>query len=128
MRISDWSSDVCSSDLRIRYRGAIRHRRLAMKPLLPLLSLIVAAMLVAGCANGDHSPGPPHPGAVNPYRSGGFHDAGPNYPDPGRQAPRLPAARHLDERPGGVAVFVRGQPQHVRSEDRRGGNRSVTTF
>lgn len=49
-----------------------------------LLALIAATMLVAGCAGGNHEPGPPHPGAVNPYSNGGFHDAGPNYPNTGR--------------------------------------------
>lgn len=47
-----------------------------------LLSLLAAALLLAGCASGPG--GPPHPGAVNPYSSGGFSDAGPNYPDTGR--------------------------------------------
>lgn len=53
-------------------------------PLLrPTLTAAALAVLLSGCAVGDH-PGPPHPGAVNPYSSGGFHDAGPNYPDTGR--------------------------------------------
>ncbi|OZI46404.1 hypothetical protein CEK29_04015 [Bordetella genomosp. 5] len=38
--------------------------------------------MLSGCA-GMGEGGPPHPGAVNPYSSGGFHDAGPNYPDTG---------------------------------------------
>jgi len=54
-----------------------------MKSLLSVLSLL-GAVLLAGCAGGNHPSGPPHPGAVNPYSSGGFHDAGPNYPDTGR--------------------------------------------
>ncbi|CAB3676916.1 MULTISPECIES: hypothetical protein [Achromobacter] len=50
--------------------------------LIVLLSTLALAGLVSACT---YSPGgPPHPGAVNPYSSGGFHDAGPNYPDTGR--------------------------------------------
>src|SRR3546814_9708000 len=30
MRISDWSSDVCSSDLRALFRQEIRHRQIAL--------------------------------------------------------------------------------------------------
>ena len=51
-------------------------------PLKHLLALLATALLLAGCASGPG--GPPHPGAANPYSSGGFHDAGPNYPDTGR--------------------------------------------
>lgn len=51
-------------------------------PLIHLLSVLAATLLLAGCAPGNG--GPPHPGAANPYSSGGFHDAGPNYPDTGR--------------------------------------------
>ena len=47
-----------------------------------LLTLMATALVLAGCAQGNG--GPPHPGAVNPYSQGGFHDAGPNYPDTGR--------------------------------------------
>ncbi len=50
-----------------------------------LLSCLI--LLLAGCAGGSDQfarPGPPHPGAANPYSSGGFHDPGPNYPDTGR--------------------------------------------
>ncbi|WP_200907968.1 MULTISPECIES: hypothetical protein [unclassified Achromobacter] len=46
---------------------------------LPWLAALAAALLTACSGPG----GPPHPGAVNPYSSGGFHDAGPNYPDTG---------------------------------------------
>ncbi|AWQ04606.1 hypothetical protein [Bordetella bronchiseptica] len=47
--------------------------------------MLAASLALAGCADGQGSqPGPPHPGAVNPYSSGGFHDAGPDYPDTGR--------------------------------------------
>ena len=54
-----------------------------MKPTLkPLLAFLAAALLLTGCAPGEG--GPPHPGAANPYSSGGFHDAGPNYPETGR--------------------------------------------
>ena len=49
--------------------------------LIRQLCLVAAALLLAGCASGPG--GPPHPGAVNPYSTGGFHDAGPNYPDTG---------------------------------------------
>ncbi|ALM82718.1 hypothetical protein [Bordetella sp. N] len=44
----------------------------------------IAAALLAGCADGrfDH-PGPPHPGAANPWSNGGFSDPGPNYPATG---------------------------------------------
>lgn len=51
-------------------------------PLKHLLALLATALLLAGCAPGPG--GPPHPGAANPYSSGGFHDAGPNYPNTGR--------------------------------------------
>lgn len=58
-------------------------RRLLMKSsLMHWLALLTATLLLGGCAPGNG--GPPHPGAVNPYSSGGFHDAGPNYPDTGR--------------------------------------------
>ncbi|WP_459615066.1 hypothetical protein [Bordetella sp. 2513F-2] len=47
--------------------------------------LILLAGTLAGCASERFAnPGPPHPGAANPYSNGGFHDAGPNYPDTGR--------------------------------------------
>jgi len=51
-------------------------------PLKRLLTLLAATLLLAGCGSGPG--GPPHPGAANPYSSGGFSDAGPNYPDTGR--------------------------------------------
>ncbi|WP_185805446.1 hypothetical protein [Achromobacter denitrificans] len=51
-------------------------------PLKHLITALAAALLLAGCAPG--AGGPPHPGAVNPYSSGGFSDPGPNYPDTGR--------------------------------------------
>jgi len=55
-----------------------------MKSLLTSLTL-AAACLLAGCsADWNKNAGPPHPGAVNPYSNGGFHDAGPNYPETGR--------------------------------------------
>lgn len=47
------------------------------------LALIAMTALLGGCAGLGDNPGPPHPGAVNPYSNGGFHDAGPNYPDTG---------------------------------------------
>lgn len=51
-------------------------------PLIVLLATLAITGLVSACAG---SPGgPPHPGAVNPYSEGGFHDAGPNYPNTGR--------------------------------------------
>ena len=42
--------------------------------------LLAMTLALAGCSLGPG--GPPHPGAANPYSSGGFHDAGPN-PDTG---------------------------------------------
>ncbi|WP_291384440.1 MULTISPECIES: hypothetical protein [Achromobacter] len=51
-------------------------------PLKRLLTLLAATLLLGGCGSGPG--GPPHPGAANPYSSGGFSDAGPNYPDTGR--------------------------------------------
>lgn len=51
-------------------------------PLMHLIAALAAALLLGGCAPGEG--GPPHPGAANPYSSGGFHDAGPNYPNTGR--------------------------------------------
>ena len=53
--------------------------------------LLAMTLALAGCSLGPG--GPPHPGAANPYSSGGFHDAGPNYPDTGltRWFPRAPA-------------------------------------
>lgn len=47
-----------------------------------LAVLLGLAFALSGCGLGKG--GPPHPGAANPYSSGGFHDAGPNYPDTGR--------------------------------------------
>ncbi|MDQ8032428.1 hypothetical protein CEG14_21445 [Bordetella genomosp. 1] len=46
------------------------------------LMLVLASLALSGCA-GNGQPGPPHPGAVNPWSNGGFRDAGPNYPDTG---------------------------------------------
>ncbi|CAB3658333.1 hypothetical protein SB816_04770 [Achromobacter sp. SIMBA_011] len=46
------------------------------------LALLAALLILGGCSSLGPG-GPPHPGAVNPYSSGGFHDAGPNYPDTG---------------------------------------------
>jgi len=54
-----------------------------LRPLRPLLALIAFATILTGCASLGDNPGPPHPGAVNPYSNGGFHDAGPNYPNTG---------------------------------------------
>jgi uncharacterized lipoprotein YajG len=50
------------------------------------VAALCAAALLAGCANDPQfaHPGPPHPGAVNPWSAGTFHDAGPDYPDTGR--------------------------------------------
>jgi len=48
-----------------------------------LMPVLLAALLLGGCGQLNH-PGPPHPGAANPYSSGGFGDPGPNYPDTGR--------------------------------------------
>lgn len=45
-------------------------------------ALLAALLILGGCSSLGPG-GPPHPGAVNPYSSGGFHDAGPNYPDTG---------------------------------------------
>jgi len=51
--------------------------------ILRILCLVLVALL-GGCAGADFSrPGPPHPGAANPYSNGGFHDPGPNYPATG---------------------------------------------
>jgi len=51
---------------------------------LAAILALSATGLLAGCAPGGNGrAGPPHPGAVNPYSNGGFHDAGPNYPDTG---------------------------------------------
>src|SRR3546814_5972881 len=47
MRISDWSSDVCSSDLLV-----IRARHLAVAVLMPIY-LLIALVLLSGGANGD---------------------------------------------------------------------------
>ncbi|WP_197022093.1 hypothetical protein [Bordetella petrii] len=55
-----------------------------MKSRLHWLTLAAYALLLSGCADGPHRAGPPHPGAVNPYSTGGFHDAGPDYPNTGR--------------------------------------------
>ncbi|SAI40997.1 lipoprotein [Bordetella ansorpii] len=45
---------------------------------------LALSALLAGCAGQDFShPGPPHPGAANPYSNGGFSDPGPNYPATG---------------------------------------------
>jgi hypothetical protein len=43
------------------------------------------AVLLAGCTGAPpfDKPGPPHPGAANPWSMGGFSDPGPNYPDTG---------------------------------------------
>ncbi len=49
------------------------------------LCALALSSLLAGCAGQDFShPGPPHPGAANPYSNGGFSDPGPNYPATGR--------------------------------------------
>ncbi len=46
------------------------------------LALLAALLILGGCSSLGPG-GPPHPGAVNPYSSGGFHDARPNYPASG---------------------------------------------
>lgn len=56
---------------------------ITFRTLQSVLIAVALATLMSGCALGD-DPGPPHPGAVNPYSNGGFHDAGPNYPNTGR--------------------------------------------
>lgn len=55
------------------------------KLLRPIAAACAAGLLLGGCADRrfDH-PGPPHPGAVNPWSNGGFFDPGPEYPDTGR--------------------------------------------
>jgi len=56
--------------------------RTTFRTLRPALAMLALTMLLTGRGTlGD--PGPPHPGAVNPYSNGGFHDAGPNYPNTG---------------------------------------------
>ena len=63
--------------------GHLPHlKETTMKTLFAGLAL-AAACTLAGCASPKWHPGPPHPGAVNPYSNGGFHDAGPNYPETG---------------------------------------------
>jgi hypothetical protein len=52
------------------------------------LSLIAASllgMLLGGCANDGrlNHPGPPHPGAANPWATEGGWGPGPNYPATG---------------------------------------------
>lgn len=57
-----------------------RHR------LLPLAAACVLGILLCGCAKDgrfDH-PGPPHPGAANPWASERGFGAGPNYPPTGQ--------------------------------------------
>lgn len=47
-------------------------------------AVCMAAVLLGGCAGGQFNhPGPPHPGAANPWSMGGFSDPGPNYPPTG---------------------------------------------
>ena len=46
------------------------------------IALLAALLILGGCSSLGPG-GPPHPGAANPYSSGGFRDAGPNYPDTG---------------------------------------------
>lgn len=48
-------------------------------------AVCLGCLMMAGCAGDprfDH-PGPPHPGAANPWSMGGFSDPGPNYPATG---------------------------------------------
>ncbi|OZI41928.1 hypothetical protein [Bordetella genomosp. 4] len=60
----------------------MKSSRATVPALRTTLALIALTALLAGCAP-LNDPGPPHPGAVNPYSNGGFHDAGPNYPNTG---------------------------------------------
>jgi hypothetical protein len=58
-----------------------------MKHLTAVLAFLIG-IAVSGCTFTDrdgrpYEPGPPHPGAANPYSNGGFHDPGPNYPPTG---------------------------------------------
>jgi hypothetical protein len=44
----------------------------------------MAAALLGGCSGGQFNhPGPPHPGAANPWSAGGFSDPGPDHPATG---------------------------------------------
>src|SRR3546814_8408232 len=47
MRISDWSSDVCSSDLRIGIVGDVKHSRVARSDVLAFTALGAEVTLVA---------------------------------------------------------------------------------
>lgn len=74
----------------LRYANGFAH---LMEPIMtrrifPVFAIVAACLacsLLGACANDgrfDH-PGPPHPGAVNPYSNGGFSDPGPDYPATG---------------------------------------------
>lgn len=57
------------------------------KRFLSLAAACVIGVLLAGCANNDgrfNHPGPPHPGAANPWANDRGWGPGPNYPDTGR--------------------------------------------
>src|SRR3546814_10568320 len=66
MRISDWSSDVCSSDLLFHplpagrmFRSIMRPDRIAARMPLPLLRPILVALVMvtaAGCSSTDETP------------------------------------------------------------------------
>src|SRR3546814_5904150 len=82
MRISDWSSDVCSSDLRCRARAALEHE-------LPAHEL---AVIFADRAFGRAEAGIGAIGAAGPF------------PDVAEKAGRVAKARR--ERPGGVELIA----------------------
>jgi hypothetical protein len=50
-----------------------------------VVAVCLACSLLGACAaDGRYdNPGPPHPGAVNPFSNGGFSDPGPEYPPTG---------------------------------------------
>src|SRR3546814_11103186 len=102
MRISDWSSDVCSSDLANRARAlvATEHRDLFRRPLVPAELNRFGAIILD----------PPRPGAEEQVKQ--------------LAASAAPVIAHVSCNP---ASFARDATILVRSEARRVGEECVST-
>src|SRR3546814_12776102 len=120
MRISDWSSDVCSSDLQIQLcespdgqydaaheaAGPARGRRTSMNRILPALAVDVllaapAALAAETAAPADRRPPPKAPPAMN------THQTKTNNTGLGANQPPL----HTNPQPPANALLAKNKPE-----------------